>query len=189
MNYNNNNSNNQEEFFFPGLQLLSLTPEEDEYQYNDHEEDTDITWVDDCECQENLPTILSLNPEESIIDGDNHIQSMDGHKLFFEELGCFTEEPEPIDPTRDYDAEAKILIEERNKTRKHHVDLGTPLPSLDDTTSDISSGISSTSSSFHAADEQNSLADMRSTFCLDGPPKMAAYAYASHRLDSSRSPL
>jgi hypothetical protein len=179
---NNYDNNNQEDLCFNGLQLLCLTPEEDEYQYDDYEE-TDITWIDDSECQENLATILPLNPEECIIDSDNHIQSMDGYHLFFEELGYFTEEPEPIDPTRDYEAEAKILIEERNKTRKQHVDLCTPVPSLDDTTS----GVSSTSSSFHAADEP--LTDIRAAFYSNGPQKMAAYSYASHALNASRTPI
>jgi hypothetical protein len=183
---NNNNNNNQEEFCFTGLQLLCLTPEEDEYQYDDYEEETDITWIDDCECQENLGTILSLSPEACIVDSDNHILSMDAYHLFFEELGCFTEEPEPIDPTRDYDAEAKQLIEERNKTRKQHVDLCTPVPSLDDTTT---SGISSTSSSFHTADEQHSLAEIRSPLYLGGPQKITAYAYASNTLNASRTPI
>ncbi|OBZ91700.1 hypothetical protein A0J61_00253 [Choanephora cucurbitarum] len=142
----------------PGFQIMCLTPEEDDYPYEDQYDDQqDICWLDDCECQENLATILPLIPEACIVDKDNHIQSMDGIHVFFEELGYFTEEPEPIDPTRDYDAEAKQLLEERNKTRKQHIDLS-PVPSLDNT----DSGMSSTSSSFHAIDEQHPTVHIRS---------------------------
>ncbi|CEI98948.1 hypothetical protein RMCBS344292_13043 [Rhizopus microsporus] len=151
------------------LQFISLTPEEDDYDYNnssfDQEEET--YWIDDCECQENLATILPLNPEECTIDEDNHIQSTDVH-VFFEELGYFTEEPEPIDPTRDYEAEAKLLLEERDKTRKKHVDI--TMPSLDDT--HTPSGISSTCSSFHAHD-----------FTVPSNHKIPSYVYASHHTD------
>ncbi|KAG1292117.1 hypothetical protein G6F61_009595 [Rhizopus arrhizus] len=127
------------------LEFISLTPDEEEYECNIEEEE--IHWIDDCECQENLATLLPLSPEECIIDQENHIQTTD-HYLFFEELGCFTEEPEPIDPNRDYEAEAKALLEEREKTRKKHIDL--QIPSLDQDTQP--SGISSTCSSFHAHD-------------------------------------
>ncbi|KAI8967164.1 hypothetical protein BDF20DRAFT_902110 [Mycotypha africana] len=175
---NNNN-------FICGLQLMCLTPEEEEYPYSfeasdnnyDNDDDADdvmnhvyndnahIQWLDDSECQENLATILPLNPEVCMIDSDNHIQPMDGVHLFFEELGYFCQEPEPIDPTRDYDAE---FIQERDdkkkatfaneRQRRHHIDLdeyhpldvkenkkGQSMPSLDDT----NSGLSSTSSSIY----------------------------------------
>ncbi|KAL0139915.1 hypothetical protein V8B55DRAFT_1502484 [Mucor lusitanicus] len=176
------NQQQQEQDFIPGLQLMCLTPEDD-YQYNDEEQDQEeYNWIDDCECQENLATILSLNPEECMIDSENHIQNVD-------ELGCFTEEPEPIDPTRDYDAEAKILIEERNKTRKQHVELScSPMPSLDDTTS----GVSSTSSSFHHDDQPTFLADVRSPLYMGGhcgQQKMTAYAYSPHTFSSIRTPI
>lgn len=179
----------EQQDFIPGLQLMCLTPEDD-YQYNDEEQDQEeYNWIDDCECQENLATILSLNPEECMIDSENHIQNVDGAHLFFEELGCFTEEPEPIDPTRDYDAEAKILIEERNKTRKQHVELScSPMPSLDDTTS----GLSSTSSSFHHDDQPTFLADVRSPLYMGGhcgQQKMTAYAYSPHAFSSIRTPI
>lgn len=180
-NFNNNNMN---DFVIPGLQIMCLTAEEDDYRYE--EEDT-CNWIDDCECQENLPTILPLNPEGCMIDSENHIQSMDGVYLFFEELGVLTEEPEPIDPTSNYEAEAKILIEERNKTRKKHVDLS-PVPSLDDTTS----GISSASSSFHGTDENLTLMDIRSPLYLGvngGQSKMTAYAYAPHVFSPIRTPI
>ncbi|KAI8647152.1 hypothetical protein BD408DRAFT_408687 [Parasitella parasitica] len=169
----------------PGLQLLCLTPEDD-YQYNDQEENQEYNWIDDCECQENLATILPLNPEECIVDSENHIQNVDGHRLFFEELGCFTEEPEPIDPSRDYDAEAVAFIEERNKTRKQHVELSySPMPSLDNTTS----GLSSASSSFHHDEQSSFLADIRSPPYLGGycgQSKTTAYAYAPHAM---RAPI
>ncbi|RCI00401.1 hypothetical protein CU098_010368 [Rhizopus stolonifer] len=147
-------SNNNFEDCIPGFQIMCLTPEEDEYQYDDDCEQQDVCWLDDCECQENLATILPLIPEAYVVDKDNHIQNVDGTHMFFEELGYFTEEPEPIDPTRDYEAEAQQLIEERNKTRKQHIDLS-PMPSLDNT----DSSVSSTSSSFH---EHPTLTQIRS---------------------------
>ncbi|KAF7722181.1 hypothetical protein EC973_003561 [Apophysomyces ossiformis] len=134
--------------FIPGLELIQLTPEdEDNNNYCQEEEEEDVCcWLDDCEAQENLFQIIPLTPEESVIDNQNHIQS-NSIKVFFEELGYFTEEPEPIDPTRDYDAEAKQLIAERNKTRKQHIQLSAT-PSLDYSRS----GISSTSSSLYHSD-------------------------------------
>ncbi|CAO3660588.1 unnamed protein product [Rhizopus stolonifer] len=145
---------------------MSLTPEEDDYDYNiDQEEET--YWVDDCECQENLATIVTLSPEECTIDAQNHIQTSDV-KVFFEELGYFTEEPEPIDPTRNYELEAKILLAEREKTRKKHIDLS--MPSLVDDTH-TPSDISSNCSSFHAHD---------SFTPHHQPHKVAGYTYAHH---------
>ncbi|KAG2231293.1 hypothetical protein INT48_006404 [Thamnidium elegans] len=112
---------------------------------------------------------------------------MDGIPFFFEEIGIIYDEPEPIDPSRDYEAEAKILIEERNKTRKHHIELS-PMPSLDDTPS----GNSSASSSFHGTEEQpNNLMDLRSPLFLgltgtDQPNKSNAYSYSTHVFNSNR---
>jgi hypothetical protein len=130
----------------PQLVFFSLTPEEDEDVYpqspQDYE-DQPCTWIDDSECQENLFHIVSLTPEETIIDKDNHIHT--SFKLFFEELGYLTEEPEPIDPSRDYDQEARDLLSQRDKkVRQKHVNLS-HTPSLDYTRS----GISSSSSSIH----------------------------------------
>lgn len=180
----NNNNNNEMECFIPGFQIMCLTPDEEQDDYNctpDQEED--INWLDDCECQENLATIFTLNPEECLVDKDNHIQNLDGVHLFFEELGYLTEEPEPIDPTRDYEAEGKLLIEERNKTRKHHIDLSTPVPSLDDT----NSGLSSTSSSFHQDDRQT-VNDIRSPLYMGGcatpTSKYTAYNYSNFNLNN-----
>ncbi|KAI7857245.1 hypothetical protein BDC45DRAFT_502054 [Circinella umbellata] len=129
---------------FTGFEILPLTPEDDDldnYNNNDDSEDYDTcNWIDDSECQENLFQIVPLMPEETTIDKDNHIHTH--FKLFFEELGYLTEEPEPIDPTRDYDAEAKQMLEERDRTRQKHVNVSR-IPSLS------YSGVSSTSSSFH----------------------------------------
>lgn len=126
------------------FEILPLTPDEGEennYNYTAEEEEP-CNWLEDSECQENLFCIVPLMPEETVIDENNHCQS---HiKLFFEELGYLTEEPEPIDPTRDYDAEARQLLEEREKTRPRHVDLSR-MPSL----AHSRSGVSSTSSSIH----------------------------------------
>ncbi|KAI8997348.1 hypothetical protein BDB01DRAFT_707875, partial [Pilobolus umbonatus] len=107
--------------------FFSLTPEEDEAEYPEYEEE--YQWVDDSECQENLFNILTLVPEESTIDEDNKIHT--SIKLFFEELGYLTEEPEPIDPSIDYEEEGRIFLSQRNnKARKNHVDL-VHIPSLD----------------------------------------------------------
>jgi hypothetical protein len=179
---NNNFDNNT----IPGLQFMSLTPEDDDDQYNYEQDEEEYNWIDDCECQENLPTILPLSPEECVIDKDNHIQNVDGIKLFFEELGYLTEEPESIDPTRDYEAEAKALLEQRNKmTRKLHIELSSSVPSLDDNDTPISSGISSTSSSYHQADHCYNISDIRSpdyNQCGGGGQQQHeaySYAYAS----------
>ncbi|KAI8993735.1 hypothetical protein BDB01DRAFT_777374 [Pilobolus umbonatus] len=161
-----------------GLNFLALTSEDEDDQYAmyDNEEEDYCNWVDDSECQENLATIFSLSPEQCVIDSDNHIRNVDGQKLFFEELGYLCEEPEPIDPTRDYEAEAKHLIEERNKTRRMHVDL-TSMPSLDETCS----GLSSNSSSFHCHDDKIQLEDIRSLATnMDYQHKPAEYQYASY---------
>ncbi|KAG0166679.1 hypothetical protein DFQ28_007016 [Apophysomyces sp. BC1034] len=147
--------------FIPGLELIQLTPDDEDNNNNNYPEDDDTCcWLNDCETQENLFQIIPLTPEESIVDDQNHIQS-NNVKVFFEELGYFTEEPEPIDPTRDYDAEAKILIEERNKTRKQHIHLSAT-PSLDYSRS----GISSTSSSLHHTDFHHD--DVQSPYYMGG---------------------
>ena len=132
---------------FTGFEILPLTPEDDDFDNynnnntNDDSEDYDTcNWIDDSECQENLFQIVPLMPEETTIDKDNHIHTH--FKLFFEELGYLTEEPEPIDPTRDYDEEARQMLEERDRTRQKHVNVSR-IPSLS------YSGVSSTSSSFH----------------------------------------
>ncbi|KAG2234706.1 hypothetical protein INT48_004144 [Thamnidium elegans] len=146
---------------FPPLIFFSLTPEEEEedsYPQSPQDyEETSTNWLDDSECQENLFHILSLTPEETIIDKDNHcIHTF--FQIFFEELGYFTEEPEPIDPTRDYESEAKILLNQRDNkkvVRQKHVDLSR-IPSLDYSRS----GLSSRSSSIHH--EHNFLTDIRS---------------------------
>lgn len=129
----------------PNLVFFSLTPEEDDkYMYCHSSEEEDVcTWIDDSECQENLCDIIALMPEETTIDKDNHIHTT--YKFFFEELGYFTEEPEPIDPNRDYDQEAKDLLNQRNKkVRQKHINISNT-PSLDYS----KSGISSSSSSIH----------------------------------------
>ncbi|KAI8386964.1 hypothetical protein BD560DRAFT_383358 [Blakeslea trispora] len=124
--------------------FFSLTPEEVQLPLNEEEEQEPYPWLDDSECQENLAHILSLTPEESIIDKDNHILSF--CQLFFKELGYLTEEPEPIDPSRDYEQEARDLSTQRDrKLRQKHVDLS-PTPSLE---SHSRSGLSSSSSSIH----------------------------------------
>ncbi|KAI8143775.1 hypothetical protein BJV82DRAFT_609399 [Fennellomyces sp. T-0311] len=132
---------------FIGFEILPLTPDEDDSNYNSIDDEPDDStvrsWMDDSECQENLFQIVPLMPEETVIDADNHIHTH--FKLFFEELGYLTEEPEPIDPTRDYDAEARQLLEERDRTRQKHINVSRT-PSLS------YSGVSSTSSSFHRQD-------------------------------------
>ncbi|KAI9251054.1 hypothetical protein BY458DRAFT_524162 [Sporodiniella umbellata] len=132
------------------IEFLSLTPEDDDYDYRLDQEEETYYWVDDSECQENLATIVTLSPEECTVDAENHLvcTTTDAH-VFFEELGYFTEEPEPIDPSRNYELEAQILLAERDKTRKKHVELS--MPSLVDDTH-TPSDIASNCSSFHAHD-------------------------------------
>ncbi|KAI9487342.1 MAG: hypothetical protein EXX96DRAFT_450289, partial [Benjaminiella poitrasii] len=111
--------------------FFSLTPDEDSYTSpEDEEEEEPCTWIDDSECQENLFQIISLAPEETVIDKDNHIIHTT-YQFFFKELGYFTEEPEPIDPNRDYEQEAKELFNRRNKkARQNHVNVSR-IPSLE----------------------------------------------------------
>ncbi|KAI9364163.1 hypothetical protein BD770DRAFT_379418 [Pilaira anomala] len=148
----------------PQLVFFSLTPEEDDDSYPQSPqeyEETMTTWIDDSECQENLFHILSLTPEETIVDKDNHC-IYTSFQIFFEELGYFTEEPEPIDPTRDYEGEAKIMLNQRDNkkvVRQKHVDLSR-IPSLEYTSI---SGLSSSSSSIH---HEHHLTDIRSPHYL-----------------------
>ncbi|CAO0797542.1 unnamed protein product [Mucor circinelloides] len=166
----------------PPLVFFSLTPEDDNddlYPTSPQDyENEECTWIDDSECQENLFQIISLTPEETIIDKDNHIQT--SFKLFFEELGYLTEEPEPIDPNRDYEQEAKDLLNQRDrKVRQKHVDLFC-LPSLDSSRS----GLSSSSSSIH---HEHHIIDIRSPHYMGQPhhtntskdPNMS-YHYGNH---------
>lgn len=169
-----------QEFFIPGLELISLT---DDYEDIETEEDEPmIDWLEDCELQENLFQIIPLTPEETICDKDNHIIQTDQH-VFFEELGYFCEEPEPIDPTVDYEADYKERMDRQQQQlkkngraralqRQQHVDLESipcaaapntaaypalsPSSSMDATPSP---GLSSTSSSFHHTDDDHSEED------------------------------
>lgn len=169
----------------PNLVFFSLTPEEDEentYYCHSSEEEDMCTWIDDSECQENLCDIIALTPEETTIDKDNHIHTT--YKYFFEELGYFTEEPEPIDPTRDYEQEAKDLSSQRNKkVRQKHINISTT-PSLDYS----KSGISSSSSSIH---HDQYYLDVRSPHYMGGHcntiNEHVAYHYGTN-LDSKHFP-
>ncbi|ORZ21215.1 hypothetical protein BCR42DRAFT_407093 [Absidia repens] len=170
--------NHNQEFFIPGLELISLTDDcydDDYYENCANQEDPVVEYLDDCESQENLFQIISLTPEETRIDQDNHIIPADIH-VFFEELGFICEEPDSIDPTRDYEAEYKErmdlqqqqLIKNGKARRQHHIDLEsipTPSsstqrtvsaqrqrPSIDTTPSP---GLSSASSSFHHTDDDH----------------------------------
>lgn len=141
----------------PPLVFFSLTPEDEDDMYPQSPQDyEETTWIDDSECQENLFCILSLTPEETIVDKDNHCIHT-SFQIFFEELGYFTEEPEPIDATKDYDLEAKEFLNQRDNkkiVRQKHVDLSR-IPSLDHSRS----GLSSSSSSIH---HEHHLLDIRS---------------------------
>lgn len=145
----------------PPLVFFSLTPEDEDGMYLQSPQDfEETTWIDDSECQENLFHILSLTPEETIVDKDNHCIHT-SFQIFFEELGYLTEEPEPIDPTRDYDLEAKEFLNQRDNkkiVRQKHVDLSR-IPSLDYSRS----GLSSSSSSIH---HEHHLMDIRSPHYL-----------------------
>jgi hypothetical protein len=145
----------------PPLVFFSLTPEEDEDYYSEEYEQDVCTWLEDSECQENLFHILPLTPEETRIDHNNQIHTT--FKLFFEELGYLTEEPESIDPTRDYEAEAKELLAKRDckKVRQKHIELSVS-PSLDES---FNSGISSCSSSIYQDNTQHYL-DIRSPYYI-----------------------
>jgi hypothetical protein len=106
------------------IKFFCLTSEQDDTNCFCEEEDDedDGSWMNDDECQENTFLIIPLTPEETTIDKDNHIHTT--FHFFFKELGYFTEEPEPIDPSRDYEQEARRLFDQRDKkARQKHVDL------------------------------------------------------------------
>ncbi|KAI9316066.1 hypothetical protein BX666DRAFT_291079 [Dichotomocladium elegans] len=105
---------------YPAFEIIPLTPDNNSnYNSIDDSDDPLCNWMDDSECEENLFHIIPLMPEESIVDENNHIRT---HvRLFFTELGYLTEEPEPIDPTRDYEAEAQAMLQERERTRRKHI--------------------------------------------------------------------
>ncbi|KAI7869568.1 hypothetical protein BDF14DRAFT_1782752 [Spinellus fusiger] len=90
----------------PVIQFLPLTSEESLVCCDEN----DAILLDDVEYQESIFDILSLAPEESYTE-DNHIKTHS--HIFFKELGYLTEEPEPIDPTRDYAEEATKLYTSR----------------------------------------------------------------------------
>lgn len=169
----------------PPLVFFSLTPEEDDDSYpqspQDYEEPM-TNWIEDSECQENLFHIVSLTPEETVIDKDNHCIHT-SYQLFFEELGYLTEEPEPIDSTRDYEKEYRELLSKRdnkNVVRQKHVDLAR-IPSLDYSSR---SGISSSSSSIH---HEHHLIDIRSPHYMGMPHHNTplsdnnSYHYGDHK--------
>lgn len=177
----------------PPLVFFSLTPEEEDDSYPQSPQDFDdpaTNWIDDSECQENLFHIVSLTPEETIIDQDNHCIHT-SYQLFFEELGYLTEEPEPIDPTRDYEKEAQDFFNQcHNKkvVRQKHVDLSR-IPSLEYSSS-IRSGLSSSSSSIHHFEHH--LIDIRSPHYMggnhsDSTASNSMYHYSSHHHGDSKS--
>ncbi|KAG1152279.1 hypothetical protein G6F37_001412 [Rhizopus arrhizus] len=101
------------------MTFFCLTSDQDPDYYREEEYDDD-SWMEDKECQENTFLIIPLSPEETTIDKDNHIHTT--FHFFFKELGYFTEEPEPIDPDRDYEQEARTLLDQRNKKiRQEHI--------------------------------------------------------------------
>lgn len=112
-------------------------------------ETTTPCWVDDSICQENLMDIMTLTPDVTTTDSGNHICG--NIHLFFEEIGHLTEEPQPIDPSKDYLAEYQERLEQQKqrykKSRRHHIEISR-IPSLLDDNDTTASGVSSSSSSF-----------------------------------------
>ncbi|KAI8878500.1 hypothetical protein K501DRAFT_287844 [Backusella circina FSU 941] len=155
----------------PSFVFFSLTPEVNEECQAPLNDQETCSWMEDSECQENLFHIVALTPEETSIDENNHIHTT--FTFFFEELGYLTEEPEPIDPTRDYDQEAKDLLNQRDrKVRQKHIDL-IRIPSLEYNTR---SGLSSSSSSIHH--EQH--LDVRSPHYMGHPLQSNSHKDHSH---------
>ncbi|KAI8073825.1 hypothetical protein BC940DRAFT_228475, partial [Gongronella butleri] len=85
----------------------------DDYNYD---AEPMVEWVDDCEAQENLFQIIPLVPEEAHCDKDNHI--IQEARIFFDELGYLCDEPEPIDPSMDYEAEFAARMKEQQQRWK-----------------------------------------------------------------------
>ncbi|SAM08394.1 hypothetical protein [Absidia glauca] len=155
---------NAEEFLIPGLELISLTGDDDLDDRTYVNQEPMIDWLEDCEVQENLFQIIPLTPEETCCDQDNHIIQPQQVSLFFEELGILYDEPEPIDPSRDYEAEYQLhtkQLEElyslkKRARRQHHMHLDS-IPKVTSNPPDIttSPGLSSSSSSFHHTDDDH----------------------------------
>jgi hypothetical protein len=159
----------------PPFVFFSLTPEDNtEECYPPLNDEEPCNWIEDSECQENLFHIVALTPEETVIDENNHIHTT--FTFFFQELGYLTEEPEPIDPNRDYEKEAKDLLSQRDKkVRQKHVYLAC-MPSLEYNTR---SGLSSSSSSIHH--EQH--LDVRSPHYMGHP--LQENSHTDHSLNST----
>ncbi|KAJ2960907.1 hypothetical protein NQZ79_g3696 [Umbelopsis isabellina] len=103
-----------------GFTFLQLTPQEEFVPAcaDDHEE----YQTDDCTAD--LAVLSVLAPEvTSCCTSNGQVQTLEPEiNLFCPELGVLTEEPEPIDPDFDYEADA-IQRGVYKRERKLHIDL------------------------------------------------------------------
>jgi hypothetical protein len=129
--------------YFP---ILLLTPDEPiEITYTQE----DLSYFQfDQDTPDDLLEILPLTPDITSTTDDNQLYCEP--RLFFEELGVLTEEPEPIDPNRDYGKEFEVQQQElqahrRSHQRRNAKDASTSLNSLPSLAySDATSAASST---------------------------------------------
>lgn len=129
------------------IPILQLTPDEPIelscYLQEDHC-NTNYDYYDDT--PDDLLELLPLTPDITSTNDSNRLHCET--RLVFEELGVLTEEPEPIDPNRDYEKEFQVKQTElqenrRSRQRRNARDASlNSLPSL--TTSEGTSAASST---------------------------------------------
>jgi hypothetical protein len=100
--------------YFPILQLTPDEPIEINYY---SQESTHYGYFDTT--QDDLLEIMPLTPDITSVTDTNQLHC--DIRLFFEEIGVLSEEPEPIDPNRDYEKEFELeqeALQAKRKTRQ-----------------------------------------------------------------------
>jgi hypothetical protein len=124
--------------YFPILQLTPDEPIEIIYDYHDS---TPYGYYDDT--PDDLLELLPLTPDITSTTDGNHLHCE--VRLVLEELGVLTEEPEQIDPNRDYEKEFEVKqreVNRRSRQRRNARDASlNSLPSL--ANSEVTSAASS----------------------------------------------
>ncbi|KAI8073939.1 hypothetical protein BC940DRAFT_289576 [Gongronella butleri] len=140
------------------FEFLTLTcDEQPDCADDDDEADQCVCFDDDVQLfVDDMMDIVPLVPEETRIDAGNHCCCASPCNLFFfKELGYFSDEPLPIDPEIDYEAEYLVRLEQQRERhaknrgtrcsrRRHHIDFA-EMPSLSHETSRHTGSSSSSS--------------------------------------------
>lgn len=122
--------------------ILQLTPDEptepiwsENQDYYDYDENT----------PDDLLELLPLTPDITYTTENNQLHCEP--RLFFEELGVLSEEPEQIDPSRDYEKEFEVLQNELARQRRSRKRRNAKDASLNSLPSLVNSGVTSAASS------------------------------------------